>query len=86
MATAQGILDQIDAQISALLADSSNYTTYRIGDKTVNKTEALKMLGDLQKVYLARLESEPYEEIQGVAFSLDQFGVETTENVGDDLR
>ena len=83
MATIQQIIDLIDTQIYALLADTADITTYRIGDKTVNKTEALAELRKTRESYQKAAENEPYENIEHVALDYGKFGTDESELIGD---
>ena len=85
MASVTTILAQIDTMVSNLLADSASVTTYRIGGKSVNKTEALLALGSMREKYDKINKETPYEDIRHVAFDYDEFGREVSERIGDEL-
>lgn len=86
MPTIQQIIDQIDTQIYALLQDTADITSYRIGDKTVNKTEALAELRKMRESYQNQNEREPYENIEHIALDYGRFGTDESEQVGDDYE
>lgn len=74
----------IDALITDLLADFANITTYKIGSKTVEKSQALRELRELRAQYLAEAEDEPYEDIRHVAYDISDFGEDQSELIGDE--
>ncbi len=84
MATVTEIITRLDTRIYELLDDVSNITTYRLGDKAVNKTEALEALTKLRDKYQAIANEEPYEDIRHIAFDFTDFGEEVIEFIGDE--
>ena len=56
-------LDAIDSQIDSLLSEWENLIDYKIGDRTVNKSQALELLRSERDALLARLASLPAEDI-----------------------
>lgn len=77
------IITRLDEKIYALIDDVDNVTTYRLGDKTVNKTEMLQALTALRDKYALLAEKEPYEDIRHVALDYGDFGEEEIEFIGD---
>jgi len=78
------IITKIDEQILALLQDTDYITSYRMGNKSVSKTEALEALRKLRLSYEELAVAEPYEDIRHVAYDVDELGVVSQELVGDD--
>ncbi len=81
MSAVTDMLDTIDAKIAALIAADS-ITSYKIGDKQVDRAGALKVLGELREKYQALAEKEPYEDISSVAMGYDDLGDDISELVG----
>jgi len=77
------IITLVDTQIEALLADVNNITSYKLGNKSVSKTEALRALTELRKTYQDLADKEPFEDIRHVAYDVSELGVKTEELVGD---
>ena len=83
MASVSDIIARIDDKIYDLINDTGNITSYSIGGKSVNKTEALNALRALRETY-QKLELEtPYENIEHIALDLDRFGADESEYIGD---
>lgn len=80
---ASDMVTKIDALIDDLLDNFSNITSYKIGNKEVEKTEALKALTELRAQYQAESEREPYEDIRHIAYDFDDLGRDISEYVGD---
>jgi len=80
---ASDMVATIDALITDLLADFANITTYKMANKEVEKTEALRALTDLRAQYLAESESEPFEDIRHIAYDFDRLGRDISEYIGD---
>jgi flagellar biosynthesis regulator FlbT len=76
---------KIDGLIDTLLADFANITSYKLGSKTVSKTEALEALTALRAQYAAEADETliPYEDIAGIAYGYEDDGSERTEEIGD---
>ena len=83
MATVASIITLIDTRIEELLADAMNVTSYKLGNKSVSKTEALRALTELRETYQDLADKEPYEDIRHVAYDVSELGVKTEELVGD---
>jgi len=83
MATVSAILSAIDTQINTLIATPDAIADYRIGDKSVSKSQILSTLLKAREVYQKAAESEPYEEVQHIALDFDTFGIDISEYVGD---
>lgn len=56
-------LDTIDSQIEILISDWEKLINYSVGDRTVNKSQALQLLQSERKELIDRLASLPAEEI-----------------------
>ena len=56
-------LDIIDAQIELLISDWEKLVDYSVGDRTVNKSQALQLLQSEGNQLLERLALIPVEEI-----------------------
>ena len=80
---ASDMVTKIDALIDDLLDNFANITTYRMSNKEVDKTEALRALTDLRAQYLAESEREPFEDIRHIAYDFDDLGRDTSEYIGD---
>ena len=83
MATVSEILSSIDTQINTLIASPDDIADYRIGEKTVNKSQILSTLLKAREVYKLAAESEPYEDVRHIALDFDTFGIDISEYVGD---
>lgn len=84
MASIASIITLLDTQIAALLADTDNITSYTLGEKKVNKTEALNALISARVKYAAMDADQPYEDIRGIAWDISEFGEEEVEFIGDE--
>jgi hypothetical protein len=85
MSSATDIIAKIDTLVSSMLSDVSGVTTYKIGGKTVNKTEALLALGRLREQYQNANENTPYEDIRHIAHDYDELGQNISEIIGDSV-
>jgi len=74
----------IDALIADLLADFKNITSYRIGNKSIDKHQALEILRKMRKDYFDASIIEPFEDIKHVAFGHSDFGEDESEYIGDE--
>ena len=83
MATVSAILAAIDVQINTLIASPDSIADYKIGEKTVNKSQILSTLLKAREIYQKAAVSEPFEEIQHIALDFNEFGVDISELVGD---
>ena len=84
MATVTEIITRLDSKIYDLIDDVGNITTYKLGDKTVNKTEMLEALTKLRDKYQAIANEEPYEDIRHIAMDFSDYGEELVEFIGDE--
>jgi len=85
MATPAELIAKIDIRIAALLDDSTMVGDYKIGDKAVDRGTYLKSLNDMRVSLMAQAQDEPYEDIREIAVSIDEFGVDTSEYIGDSV-
>jgi len=83
MATPATLIAKIDIRIAAILDDSSMVGDYKIGDKTVDRGSYLKMLNEMRESLMAQAQDEPYESIDPIAYDVDEFGIDSSEYVGD---
>jgi len=84
MSSATDLIAKIDIKIAALLDDTSNVGNYKIGDKRVDKGSYLdSLIASRAKLQSMDQDSEPYEDIREIAISMDEFGVDNSENIGD---
>jgi len=83
MATVTAILAAIDTQIATLVASPDSIADYKIGDKTVRKSQILSTLLKAREQYRLAVESEPYEDVRHIALGVDEFGIDISEYVGD---
>lgn len=85
MATPAEIVSRIDEKVYTILADPDSIASYRLGNKSVSRSQVLDQLRQLRETYQAIAEKTPAEDIRQVAFDLDDWGVEESEVVGDSL-
>ena len=85
MSAVTDILTKIDTKISAILDDPDSIASYRLGDKQVSRSQILERLTELRKTYQGLAEKEPYEDIRHVALDFDEFGVDESEYIGDEV-
>jgi len=85
MSAVTDILTKIDTKINAILDDPDSIASYRLGDKQVSRSQILERLTELRKTYQAIAEKEPYEDIRHVALDFDEFGVDESEYIGDEV-
>lgn len=85
MSAVTDILTKIDTKISAILDDPDSIASYRLGDKQVSRSQILERLTVLREKYQALAEKEPYEDIRHVALDFDEFGVDESEYIGDEV-
>ena len=85
MATPVELIAKIDIRIAALLDDSNMVGDYKIGDKAVSRGAYLKSLNEMRVSLMAQAQDEPYEDISEIASSMDEFGVDTSEYIGDSV-
>ena len=83
MATPAELIAKIDLKIAAILDDSGVVGDYKIGDKKVDVGSYLKILNDMRESLIAQGQDEPYEDISEIASSMDEFGIDTSEYIGD---
>lgn len=83
MATPAEIVARLDEKIYAIINDPDAIASYKMGDKSVNRSEILERLTALRETYQALMEKTPFEDIRHVAFDLDDFGQEVSEIIGD---
>jgi len=80
---ASDLVDKVDALLSDLLDNFNNITTYKIGDKTVEKTQALRELRELRAQLVEDADNTPYEDVEGFAIGYSDFGEDESEYHGD---
>jgi len=85
MSAVTDILAKIDTKINAILDDPDNIASYKLGDKSVSRSQILERLTELRKTYQALAEKEPYEDIRHIALDFDEFGVDESEYIGDEV-
>lgn len=85
MSTVTDMLAAIDTAIAAIVADPEGIVSYKIGDKSVSRKDKLAGLLKAREVYQERAENEPYEDIKHIALDFDEFGVDESELIGDEL-
>jgi hypothetical protein len=85
VSTPTAILTAIDTQIAAIVADPDDIVSYRIGDKQVSKSEKMEYLLKAREVYQKIVEKEPYEDIRHIALDFDEFGIDESELIGDEV-
>lgn len=81
---ASDVVALIDALITDLLSNFNNITSYRIGNKGVEKHQALEVLRKMRKDYYDVSIEEPYEDIKHVAYDHSDFGEDESEYIGDE--
>ncbi len=86
MSAVTTILAAIDTAIAACIADTDDIVSYKIGEKSVNKSEKLEWLLKAREQYQEYAEKEPYESIVHVALDFDEFGIDESEYVGDAIN
>ena len=77
------ILAAIDTLISTIVSSPDDIADYRIGEKTVSKSQILTLLVEAREEYLLSVESEPWESVQHIALDVDIFGKDLSEYIGD---
>lgn len=82
---ASDMVATIDALITDLLSSFNNITSYRIGDKSVEKHQALEVLRKMRADYYNASIEEPYEDIRHIAYDHSDFGEDESEYIGDEL-
>ena len=80
------MLAAIDAKIAAVIASPSDIADYKLGDKTVNRSQILEFLLKARETYQTLAEKEPYEDIRHIASDFDELGTDISELVGDDYE
>ena len=85
MASVTDIISRIDEKIYVIISDPDSIASYRMGDKSVSKSEILDQLRKLRESYQQLLVSTPAEDIRQIAFDIDDWGQEESEIVGDSL-
>jgi len=83
MSTVTENLAKIDTKISTILDNPDDIASYKIGQKSVNKAEILAALLKAREIYQKLAEKEPYEDIRAFAYEIDDFGIDTSELIGD---
>ncbi len=83
MSTVTEILAKLDTKISAIIDNPDDIASYRLGQKSVNKSEILNTLLSAREKYQALAEAEPYEDIRKIAYDVDEFGVDISEFIGE---
>jgi len=83
MSTVTDTLAAIDVKIAAIVASPDDIASYKLGQKSVNKSEILNTLLKARELYQSLAEVEPYEDIRHIAYGVDEFGVEISELIGD---
>lgn len=86
MSTVTDMLAAIDAKIATIVASPSDIADYKIGDKTVNRSQILEFLLKARDTYQVLAEKEPYEDIRHIASDFDELGTDISELVGDDYE
>jgi len=83
MSTVTENLAKIDTKISTILDNPDDIASYKIGQKSVNRAEILAALLKAREIYQKLAEKEPYEDIRAFAYEIDDFGIDTSELIGD---
>lgn len=83
MSAVTDILAKIDAKIDSILDSPDEIADYKIGDKSVSRSQILKTLLDARERYQSLAEAEPYEDIRHIALDVDGLGNDLSELVGD---
>ena len=83
MSTVTDILAKIDAKISIILDSPDDIASYKLGQKSVNKSQILEYLLKAKETYQALAEKEPYEDIRHIALDVNEFGEDISETIGD---
>lgn len=83
MATPAELIAKIDIRISAILDDSGVVGDYKIGDKAVDVGTYLAQLNKMRESLIKQGQDEPYEDISEIALSMDEFGIDNSEYIGD---
>jgi len=86
MSTVTDILAKIDAKISAIIDNPDAIASYKIGDKSVAKSQILSTLIKAREQYQKVAELEPYEDVRHIAYDVDAFGNDISEYVGDEAE
>lgn len=84
MSTVTDILARIDAKIYALINDPDSIADYRLGEKSVSRSQILERLTKLRDTYQELAEKEPYEDIRHIAMDYGDFGQDLSELIGDE--
>jgi len=85
MSTVTDILAKIDTKISTILDSPDDIASYKLGQKSVNKSQILEYLLKAREKYQAFAEKEPYEDIRHIALDVNEFGEDISELIGDDM-
>ena len=83
MSTVTDILAKLDSKISAIIDNPDDIASYKLGQKSVNKSEILNTLLKAREKYQALAEVEPYEDIRKIAYDVDEFGKDISEYIGE---
>ncbi len=83
MSTVTDILAKLDTKISAIIDSPDDIASYRLGQKSVNRSEILNTLLSAREKYQSLAEVEPYEDIRKIAYDVDEFGVDISEFIGE---
>jgi len=74
----QTIIDNIDTEISTLIATPDKMISYRIGDKHYNRKDAVTALLELRKYYHGILQAIPAEHVGEFDIDETEFGEDDT--------
>lgn len=83
MSTVTDILARIDAKIYSIIDDPDSIADYKLGQKSVSRSQILQRLTTLRETYQKLAESEPYEDIRHIASDYGDFGEDLSELIGD---
>jgi hypothetical protein len=74
----------IDAQITTLIASPATIADYRIGQKSVSKSQVMINLLEARKAYQEQLNAIPAEDFNRFAVEVSEIGEDLTEYLGDE--
>lgn len=80
----EGLIAAIDAQISTLVASPASIADYRIGQKSVSKSQIMTNLLEARKMYQEQLNAIPAEDFNRFAVKVSDIGEDLTEYLGNE--
>ena len=83
MSAVTDLLATIDSAINTIVLSPDGIADYRLGQKSVSRSQILARLLDARRLYQELAVSEPYEDVRHIAWDTDRFGFDISELVGD---